>query len=435
MTETLYTIVNVLVLPPWLLLIVAPRWKWTLPLASIAYPSLLGLMYVALLAFNVRSMTDGIASLDNLARLFENPSVLLMGWVHYLAFDLFVGSWQVRDAQRLEIPHVLVVPCLLLTLLLGPTGLVCYFAIRFARSSHRNKCSKRSAARGAFPARLSQGSQMVSAMLMRTVRESYRRNRLLTLVGGSLLVSVLPLLSIAAFDSRSVEGLNPWIKPMKFSASLGVYFLTLGWLLAYLPGPRWAVRTITWVTAGAILLETPILVFQAARGVTSHFNVATSLDATLYFAMGAAAVTQMVLLGWTLWLFCTQKVAQPAFYLYGIRAGMALVLLGMLPGFAMVGRGQHSVGVADGGAGLPLANWSTAGGDLRVAHFFGLHAIQVLPLVGLAFNRLQQRLGTRQSLAAFKLFVGAYALLLVSTFVQALAGEPLLALLHGQSLS
>lgn len=430
MAETLYTVVNVLVLPPWLLLIVAPRWKWTSSVTTVVYPCLLGLMYVALLAFNVRSMTDGIASLDNLARLFENPSVLLMGWVHYLAFDLFVGSWQVRDARRLEIPHVLVVPCLLLTLLLGPTGLVCYFALRFAHGNHMHKSAKRSADCRAFPARLSQMVEIVVSALKSTARESYRRNRVLTLVGGSLLVSVLPLLLIAAFDRRSVEGLNPWIKPMKFSASLGVYFLTLGWLLAYLPGPRWAIRTITWVTAGAILLETPILVFQAARGVTSHFNVATPFDAALYFAMGAAAITQMVLLGWTLWLFCTQTVAQPKLYLYGIRAGMALVLLGMLPGFAMVGRGQHSVGVADGGVGLPLANWSTAGGDLRVAHFFGLHAIQVLPIVGLLFGQLQVRLGTRRSLAAFTLFASAYALLLVSTFAQALAGEPLLALLY-----
>ncbi len=268
------------------------------------------------------------------------------------------------------------------------------------------------------------------ALLSGAGRECYRRNRLLTLVGGSLLVSVLPMLIIAAFDCRSVAGLNPWIKPIKFSVSLGVYFLTLGWLLSYLPGPRWAVRAITWVTAGAIVLESPILVLQAARGVTSHFNMSTPLDTALYFAMGFAAVTQMVLLGWTLLLFCTQSVALPLLYLYGIRTGMALVLFGMLPGFAMVSRGQHSVGVVDGGTGLPLLNWSTDGGDLRVAHFFGLHAIQVLPVVGLLLARTQGRLGKRRSLAAFTLFAAAYALLLVGTFAQALAGEPLMALLQ-----
>ncbi len=132
MAEALYTIINVLVLPPWLLLIVAPRWKWTLPVTSVVFPCLLGLTYATLLAFNLHSMADGFARLDNLARLFQNPYLLLMGWVHYLAFDLFVGSWQVRDARRLDIPHVLLIPCLLLTLLLGPIGLVCYFALCWA---------------------------------------------------------------------------------------------------------------------------------------------------------------------------------------------------------------------------------------------------------------------------------------------------------------
>src|SRR5262245_49654605 len=132
------------------------------------------------------------------------------------------------------------------------------------------------------------------SLLCSAGRECYSRNRLLTLVGGSLLVSVLPMLVAAAVDCRTVSGINPWIKPMKFSVSLGVYVLTLGWLLAELPGWRYAVRAITWVTAGAIVLESPCLVVQASRGVTSHFNMSTPLDSALYFAMGLAAITQMV---------------------------------------------------------------------------------------------------------------------------------------------
>lgn len=132
MAETFYTIINASVLPPWLLLIVAPRWKWTLPITSVIFPCLLGLAYMTLLAFNLRSVAGGLANLENLAHRFENPYLLLMGWVHYLAFDLFVGSWQLRDAKRLDIPHVQLIPCLLLTLLLGPLGLVCYFALRWA---------------------------------------------------------------------------------------------------------------------------------------------------------------------------------------------------------------------------------------------------------------------------------------------------------------
>lgn len=67
-------------------------------------------------------------------RLFEDPYLLLAGWVHYLAFDLFIGSWEVRDAQRLRLPRLLVVPCLLLTFLFGPAGLLLYFTIRWVRT-------------------------------------------------------------------------------------------------------------------------------------------------------------------------------------------------------------------------------------------------------------------------------------------------------------
>lgn len=76
-------------------------------------------------------MDDGFSRLADVSRLFENPSFLLAGWVHYLAFDLLVGGWQVRDAQRVGVPHWLVVPCLVLTLLFGPAGLVCYITARW----------------------------------------------------------------------------------------------------------------------------------------------------------------------------------------------------------------------------------------------------------------------------------------------------------------
>jgi hypothetical protein len=201
--------------------------------------------------------------------------------------------------------------------------------------------------------------------------------------------------------------------------------MTLAWLLAYLPGPRWAVRTISWITAGATLFEMPFLFIQAVRGVPLHFNTATPLDGALYLMTGAAACTQVALLAVTLVLFCTTRTNLPRLYMYGIRAGMALLLVGMLPGFVMVAQGQHSVGVADGGAGLPLLNWSTTGGDLRIAHFFGLHALQALPLVGYVLSRVQPVLG-KWSWPLFTLFSCAYAAVLIGSFAKALAGQPLM---------
>ncbi len=131
--ERLFSICSSVVLPGWLLLIVLPRWKWTVRLiASVLLPSLLGLVYIYLFATNIGNADGGFGSLAAVAKLFENENILLAGWIHYLAFDLFVGCWEVRDAQRTGVHHLLVIPCLVLTFMLGPTGLVLYFIIRAA---------------------------------------------------------------------------------------------------------------------------------------------------------------------------------------------------------------------------------------------------------------------------------------------------------------
>ncbi|HEX5707078.1 MAG TPA: ABA4-like family protein [Pyrinomonadaceae bacterium] len=131
--ETLFSICSTLVLPGWLLLVVAPRWKWTARLVcAVLVPLLLALVYLYLIVSYFPSSQGGFGSLAQVAQLFQNPYNLLAGWIHYLAFDLFVGSWEVRDAQRVGMNHLLVVPCLILTFLLGPVGLLLYFALRFA---------------------------------------------------------------------------------------------------------------------------------------------------------------------------------------------------------------------------------------------------------------------------------------------------------------
>ena len=135
MTETLYSLSNLIVLPAWLLLMVAPNCKWTARATAFVLPFLLGLTYVGLLLMASLGKVDGgFTRLADLTRLFGNPYLALAGWVHYLAYDLFVGSWQVRDAERRGLPHWLVVPCLVLTFVLGPVGLVCYLLIRWGRT-------------------------------------------------------------------------------------------------------------------------------------------------------------------------------------------------------------------------------------------------------------------------------------------------------------
>lgn len=129
--QTLFKICNYGVLPAWLMLVLLPRWKWTTTVITpVVFPGLLGLVYLYLAVVYFRSAEGSFGSLTGVASFFENPHVLLAGWIHYLAFDLFIGSWQVRDAQRSGVRHWFVVPCLFLTLMLGPVGLVTYLTIR-----------------------------------------------------------------------------------------------------------------------------------------------------------------------------------------------------------------------------------------------------------------------------------------------------------------
>jgi len=128
--EQLFKIAGTLVLPGWLLLAFLPRWKWSQRIAAIFIPLLIALVYLYLVLAHFRGAEGGFGSLAEVSRLFTNPHMLLAGWIHYLAFDLFIGAWETRDAARLKIPHLLVIPCLLLTFLLGPIGLLLYFGLR-----------------------------------------------------------------------------------------------------------------------------------------------------------------------------------------------------------------------------------------------------------------------------------------------------------------
>ena len=132
--DTLFSLANAGVLPFWLLLVVAPRWEWTQRLVhSVVVPVFYGLLYVALFA-SAPAAPEGasMSSLDGLVALFSVREVVFAGWVHYLVFDLFVRAWIARDASRRGIHHGIVVPCLLFTFMLGPSGLLLYVIVRGA---------------------------------------------------------------------------------------------------------------------------------------------------------------------------------------------------------------------------------------------------------------------------------------------------------------
>jgi Domain of unknown function (DUF4281) len=128
--DLLFRVANNIALLGWLILIFLPRWRWAPRLIGpVLIPMLLSSLYAALVVTQF-GHGGGFSSLSSVALLFRNPYMLLAGWVHYLAFDLFVGSWEVRDSQRLGIAYYLVVPCLILTFLFGPAGWLLYFLVR-----------------------------------------------------------------------------------------------------------------------------------------------------------------------------------------------------------------------------------------------------------------------------------------------------------------
>jgi hypothetical protein len=129
--DQLFQFFNTLVLPGWILLLFFPRWSWTTRFVTpILIPGLFALGYLGLFVSQLGNVDGGFGSLGDVESLFTNRYVLLAGWLHYLAFDLFIGAWEVRDSQRIQLAHWFVIPCLLATFMLGPIGLLLYFVMR-----------------------------------------------------------------------------------------------------------------------------------------------------------------------------------------------------------------------------------------------------------------------------------------------------------------
>jgi len=261
-----------------------------------------------------------------------------------------------------------------------------------------------------------------------SIRELRARNPLLFVVGVAHIILLFILVIIAPFDERQVMGINPWIKPIKFAISIAIYAMTTGWLLYELPLRERVRRRVNWAIASTLVIEIALITMQAARGVTSHFNEATAFDTAVFLVMGTAITINILVAAYITLKFWRTEAKIPAPYLWGIRIGLMIFVLASLEGFVMIFRSAHSVGVPDGGAGLPVVNWSAKGGDLRIAHFFGMHALQVLPLVGYLLSTRRAESLT-SSAARWAQGVGAvYALLALLLFLWAMAGRPLVSL-------
>ena len=274
----------------------------------------------------------------------------------------------------------------------------------------------------------------------RALETLWNASRPLTAVGLGMLAVLAASLAGLALDPRTVGGAPAWLKPAKFAASTAIYSLTLAWLITYLPGRPRLTRLVGWGTALIMVLEVGLIDLQAARGVASHFNVGTPLDMVIFSFMGTAIVAAFLLgLALTIALF-RQPFADPALG-WAIRIGMAITLAGAGMGGMMTRpttaqmaaarathtmpiAGAHTVGAPDGGPGLPGTGWSREHGDLRVPHFIGLHAVQILPLSAFLLGRIIS--GARRRRAVL-VAAASYLSLFVILLAQALAGEALVA--------
>ncbi|WP_328653756.1 hypothetical protein OG598_07795 [Micromonospora sp. NBC_00330] len=267
------------------------------------------------------------------------------------------------------------------------------------------------------------------------VRRATRWNRrLMFLVSVMAVCGVVALVGILV-DSRVLTGAPIWLKPFKFAVSFVLYGATLAWMLSLLPRRSRAVERAVVVIVAVAVVENAWIIGQVIRGQTSHFNDSTPLNTALFAAMGAAIgvlfFAHLVIGIVVLIQRIPDRVAATA-----VGWGLGLSLLGMLaavpmalpmqdPGIEGIG-GAHSVGVPDGGPGLPIVGWSTTGGDLRIGHFVGLHALQALPILAILLTRFATRLDERTRARLLVVAGGAYGVLTVLLTWQALREQPLL---------
>ena len=241
------------------------------------------------------------------------------------------------------------------------------------------------------------------------------------------LIAIIPCLIGIGIDDRMLMGVNVWIKPLKFAISQAIYVLTLGYLITLYPYSDRKKSIINNTVAFTLLIEFLIIIVQAARGVKSHYNFDTSVDSILFAIMGIFVGINVLIMGLFIIDTVRSKLETTRVIQWSILLGWIIVFFGSWIGGQMISQMSHNVGVADGGAGLPLLNWSTVAGDLRTGHFFGLHGLQVIPLFAFFVSSKWQASHTKHVIAV-TIFALCYVGWIGYMFYQAKQGMPFIAM-------
>jgi hypothetical protein len=257
------------------------------------------------------------------------------------------------------------------------------------------------------------------------VREVLHRQRVLAIYGLLLLALTPLMLGLQLIDSRTFDAVDVWVKPTKFVFSVAVFALTTAWFFGYVRPERrfsWPLRSVVAVILAAGSFEIVYISWQAGHGLASHYNHSSVVYEIMYGLMGVGALSLVVAqlpLAWEIWR--RPAIGLRAEYVAAVVIGLVLCfILGGGFGIYMSQQPGHTVGPVGGHSFL--FGWNRHGGDLRIAHFLGIHSQQAIPLLGVLIA------GIPQSLRFFTLIVGAltYSVVAIALFFQAVSGHALL---------
>lgn len=242
------------------------------------------------------------------------------------------------------------------------------------------------------------------------------RNETLFYYGLLCLVFAVIFLLLTKFTTIQVYNVSAWYKPFKFAFSTFLFSWAMAWYCYYLPD--FNIKLFNWSVILLLGFEIFYIAFQANKGQLSHYNLSTPVYAALLSMMALAATLVTLYTAYVVWLFFTNTFPElPNYYVWAIRFGIVIFVIFSFEGFAMGSRLNHSVGALNDNSNWFIIGWSKTVGDLRVAHFIGMHALQVLPLLSFyIFKNTKLTIGLSL----------VYGLLAIMTLVQALKGRPLI---------
>lgn len=241
------------------------------------------------------------------------------------------------------------------------------------------------------------------------------RNEVLFYYGLVCLVSALIFLVLSQITTTQVFNVNAWYKPFKFAFSTFTYSWAMAWFCTYLP--NFNVQLFNWSVIALLSFEIIYIAVMAGQGLKSHYNISTPFFGAMYSLMALAATLVTVYtayVGLRFWIGTFPEL-EPH-YLWAIRLGILIFVVFSFQGFLMGGRMNHSVGLDNDNSNIFILGWSKLVGDLRIAHFVGMHALQVLPILAFYLFR---------NTSVTILFSVLYFALASFTLIQALQGKPL----------